>query len=74
VVGDDVERGLAASARERGVGPLPRELLGTSDDDRRLDGRALARVAGDRICVLEMVADVGAIEDALLIRVGPDRD
>jgi hypothetical protein len=34
----------------------------------------LARVAGDRICVLEMVADVGAIEDALLIRVGPDRD
>jgi hypothetical protein len=58
VVGDHVEGGLAARARERGVGPLARELLGTSDDDRGVDGRALAGVAGDRVGVLEMVEDV----------------
>lgn len=39
-VGDDVEARRLAAARERGVGPVAREVLGRADDGGPLDGAA----------------------------------
>ena len=57
---DDVECGLAAGARERGVSPLAGEVLRASDHDSGFNGGALARVAGDGVGVLQVLGYVSS--------------
>ena len=49
----DVEAGLVAVARERGVAPLAVELVG-AEHERAIDRRALGQVRGERVPVVEV--------------------
>ncbi len=73
-VGDQVDRRPLSGTREGAVGPLAGELLGTADDDRVLDGRALAGVAGDRVGVLDVVGRIASAIVRRRVDPGWDRD
>jgi len=45
VVGDEVDAGVGARTGQGGVGPVAGEGLGTTDDERSVDGGALAPIS-----------------------------
>lgn len=63
-----------ARTREGRVGPLAREVRGTTYDSGPFDRRAVRAVAGERVGVVEVFGDVSGIEDSLVTRVGDDLD
>jgi TrkA family protein len=67
---EDEEVGWFSRARERGVGPVAGEVLGSSDDAGPLDGGAMDGVRGQRVGVLEMLGHIPGIEPALGAGVG----
>ena len=67
---DDEQFGGLSSARERGVGPVAREVLGATDNARPLDGGPLESVRGQHVAVLHMLGHIGAVEAALGAGVG----
>jgi hypothetical protein len=67
---DDEQLGGFSRARERGVGPVAREVLRATDDARPLHGSALDGVRGQHVGVLQMLGHVRSIEPALGASVG----
>ena len=67
---EEEQLGWFSRARERGVGPVAREVLGAPDDARPLHGGALDGVRGQRVGVLEMLGHIRSIEAALGAGVG----
>jgi hypothetical protein len=58
-----VHGGSLAGTREGGIGPFAGELFGAPDDERVLDGGALA---GDRAGVLDVVCELVEVQPAVL--------
>ena len=67
---EEEQFGWFSRARERGVGPVAREVLRATDDARPLHGGALDGVRGQHVGVLEMLGHVGSVEAALGAGVG----
>jgi hypothetical protein len=67
---DDEQLGWFLRARERGVGPVAREVLGAPDDARPLHGGALHGVRGQHVGVLEMLGHIRSVEAAVGAGVG----
>ena len=67
---EDEQLGGFSRARERGVGPVAREVLRATDDTRPLHGASLDGVRGQRVGVLEMLGHVRSVEAALGAAVG----
>ena len=63
-----------ARAGEGGVGPVAGEGLWSADDERSVDGGALAGVAGDRVGVLDVVGEVVEVQPPMLAAIGLDLD
>ena len=68
-VGDE-QLGGFSRARERGVGPVAREVLGAPDDARPLHGSSLDGVRGERVGVLQMLGHIRGVEAAMGAAVG----
>ena len=56
--GDEVEAGFRSRAGAGDVAPFPEVALVLEEDEGALDGRALGRVAGERVGVIEVVGGV----------------
>ena len=67
---EEEQLGGFSRARERGVGPVAREVLRATDDARPLHGGALDGVRGQHVGVLQMLSHIGGIKAALGAGVG----
>jgi hypothetical protein len=72
IVGDEMDVGSGARTGECGVRPVSGEGLWSADDERAVDGGALAGVAGDRVGELDVVSEVMEVQPPALAGVGLD--
>jgi hypothetical protein len=72
VVADEMDVGGGARPGQGGVRPVAGEGLWSADDERSVDGGALAGVASDCVGEFDVVGKVVQVQPAMLAAVSPD--